>query len=377
MSLWFSRWPTCHARPYLFWIMAWAWVGVACEQQPVPPTTDTINQPIGASPQAPNGTTQVNPNTAASSTQPTPDPVPASPTTPATEGNDTLPSNGNNTVPTNANAPLPNGNDVAITPTAAVVSPIIGFDGAPVNDKKAIALTFDDGPDGAQGATDLVLDTLKKENLKASFFICANVGFADLETDPIAQRQLKRIVAEGHPIGNHTYAHKDLATLASDAEVEAAFSKLDAIYKKVLGPTAPVITTVRAPYGSPFQLDPTNAKRLGPVVTKYGVHIGWGMDTKDWSFDHFDSNPQAFNADVQAVIDAVQKLINNKQWGIVLLHAVHLPTAKALPTIIKMFRDAGYHFVSVEDVVRSQFGANSASIMAANKAAGLTAKAVP
>jgi hypothetical protein len=40
-----------------------------------------------------------------------------------------------------------------------------------------------------------------------------------------------------------------------------------------------------------------------------------------------------------------------------------------------MFRDAGYHFVSVEDVVRAEFGANSASIMAANKAAGLTAGA--
>jgi peptidoglycan/xylan/chitin deacetylase (PgdA/CDA1 family) len=166
-----------------------------------------------------------------------------------------------------------------------------------------------------------------------------------------------------------------LATLKTDAELDAAFGKLEAIYQKVLGPTAPVITTIRAPFGSPFQLNPNDTKRVAPVVTKYGVEIGWGMDPKDWTFDHFSKDAKIFNADVQAVIDSVQTLINNKQWGLILLHAVHLPSATALPTVIKMFRDAGYHFVSVEDVVRAEFGANSASIMAANKAAGLTAGA--
>ena len=271
----------------------------------------------------------------------------------------------------NPNAPLPNGNDVAITKVAAITNPNIGFDDFAVNgERKVVALTFDDGPDGAQGATDMVLDTLKKENLKATFFLCANVGFADLETDAKAQAQLRRIVAEGHQVANHTYDHKDLATLTNE-EAAQKLQRLADIYKKVLGPTAPVMTLVRTPFGSPFQLDNPNTQRLASTVTKFGVQVGWGMDPKDWTFDHYSKDPKVFNADVQSVINAVQQHINNKQGGIILLHDVHLPSATALPTVINMFRAAGYKFVSVEDVIRARYGANSASIMAANKAAGL------
>lgn len=274
-----------------------------------------------------------------------------------------------NQVATNPNAPIPNGNDVAVTTVATVVNPNIDFNEAPALDNKAVALTFDDGPDGAQGATTMVLDTLKAEGLKATFFLCANIGFANLQNDKVAQAQLKRIIAEGHQTANHTYSHQDLATL-SNADVDAQFKKLQDVYNEVLGPTAPVMTLVRAPFGSPFQLDNPNTQRVASTVTKYGVQVGWGMDPKDWTFDHYSTNPTVFNADVQDVINSVQKLIDNKQWGIILLHAVHLPSATALPTVIKMFRDNGYHFVSVEDVIRSVYGANSASIMAANKKAG-------
>lgn len=366
-----QKYPTCRALPYVA-MLALAAIAPACEtagnqtQTPSEGGTAVITQPgqVNAPPansnQPASVPTGVIPDT-------TTQPAAGNSNVPVAGGNTTLPAT--TPVATNGNTPLPNGNDVAITPIKAIASPAIGFDAIPRNDNKAIALTFDDGPDGLQGATDMVLDILKKENLKAHFFICANIGFADLETDPIAQRQLKRIVAEGHSIGNHSYAHKDLATLATDAELEAAFAKLETIYKKVLGPTAPVITTIRAPFGSPFQLDPAKTVRVAPVVTKYGVEVGWGMDPKDWSFDHFSKDPAVFQADVKAVIDSVQKLIDNKQWGAILLHSVHLPSATALPTIITMLRQAGYHFISVEDVIRSQYGANSASIMAANKAA--------
>src|SRR5437764_533728 len=136
MSLWLSIRPTCRVRAHLCLGMAWALSGLACaqQQQPVYPTsTTTITQPAVASSQQPNAAT-ANPNTAAPTTQPT-----------VTQSPNATPADGNTPVAANPNAPLPNGNDVAITPTAAVVSPAIGFDGAPVNDKKAIALTFDDG----------------------------------------------------------------------------------------------------------------------------------------------------------------------------------------------------------------------------------------
>lgn len=290
-------------------------------------------------------------------------PTGTTPGTPATPGT---------TVPNSGNTPLPNGADSAITAVAPIALPQINFNGNPVNDKKAIALTFDDGPDGPQGATTMVLDTLQKENLKATFFICANVGFADLATDKTAQTQLKRIVADGHQVANHTYSHKDLATLTNE-QVDMQFEQLNTVYKNVLGPTAPEITLVRTPYGSPFQLDNANTTRLAATVTKHGVQVGWGMDTKDWSFDRFSPSPAGQDEDMQRVIAAVKQLIDNKQWGIMLLHSVHIPTARALPTIISMLRNAGYHFVSVEDVVRAQYGANSASIMAANRKAAGTA----
>lgn len=364
------KYPTCRAFPYAALCLFTAVVG--CEtagtqtQSPNEGGTAVVTQPDQVNPPSQNSNQPATVPTGVipDSNQAT---VPSDGNVPAVNPNGTVPVVNPNVA--NGNTPLPNGNDVAITAIKPIQSPNIGFDAVPRNDNKAIALTFDDGPDGPQGATDMVLDLLKKENLKAHFFICGNVGFADLETDPVAQRQLKRIVAEGHSIGNHSYAHKDLATLKTDAELEAAFSKLESIYKKVLGPTAPVMTTIRAPFGSPFQLNPTDTVRVAPVVTKFGVEVGWGMDPKDWSFDHFSKDPAVFKADVQAVIDSVQKLIDNKQWGAILLHSVHLPSATALPTIITMLRQAGYHFVSVEDIIRSQYGANSASIMAANKAA--------
>lgn len=343
--------PTCRAHAYAISLML---LTFACAQQQSSSGADAASQSATVTPQ--------NSNTVATLSSPLTAATEQNPNANADNANVTAAAN-------NSNVPLANGNDVAITATKTVALPAIGFNDIPVDDKLAVALTFDDGPDGTQGATDMVLDTLKKEGLKATFFICANMGFAQLATDPVAQRQLKRIVAEGHAIGNHTYAHKDLATLTTNADLEAAFSQLDAVYKKVLGPTAPVITTIRAPFGSPFQLDPNQTARVAPVVTKWGVQVGWGMDPKDWSFDHFSTDPTVFNADVKAVIDSVQTLITNKQWGAILLHAVHLPSATALPTVIAMFRAAGYHFVSVEDVIRSQYGANSASIMAANNAA--------
>lgn len=367
------RRPAAHS-PRLAALAAAALFVVACQA----PGPSTAVEEDGATPGASqsNGTTQPTPggaSTGGNTPAGSPNGMPATVGGNATTGGNAvvggnLPAGPN---ATELNAPLPNGSDVAITKVAAITNPNIGFDDFPVGgSNKVVALTFDDGPDGPQGATTMVLDTLKKEGLKATFFLCANVGFANLETDATAQAQLRRIVAEGHQVANHTYDHKNLAGL-TNAQVADEFQHLNDIYKKVLGPTAPEMTMVRTPFGSPFQLDNPNTRRLASTVTKFGVQVGWGMDPKDWTFDHYSTDPKVFNADVQSVINAVQQLISNKQFGIILLHAVHLPSATALPTVINMFRTAGYKFVSVEDAVRAQFGVNSASIMAANRAAGL------
>src|SRR5690606_33012994 len=103
--------------------------------------------------------------------------------------------------------------------------------------KREIALTFDDAPDTY--FTPQVLDALKKMNVKATFFIVGNRAEKHPEI-------VRRMVREGHAIGNHSYNHANFNKL-SDAALRAQIKKTDEILEKLIG-YRPVI--VRPPYGN-------------------------------------------------------------------------------------------------------------------------------
>ncbi|MBW4645086.1 MAG: polysaccharide deacetylase family protein [Goleter apudmare HA4340-LM2] len=191
-------------------------------------------------------------------------------------------------------------------------------------DQKVIALTFDDGP--WPQTTVQVLDILKQNDVKGTFFVVGqNVkNYPDL---------MKRIVADGHGIGNHTWHHWYHAMNPQTAAYEVE-NTTNLIYK-----TTGVKTGLFRPPGGMMH----NGVAAYARNSKYAV-VMWSSDSIDYS------RP------------SVPKLINNvfrqaKPGGIVLMHdggGNRSQTVQALPTIIENFRKQGYSFVTVSELLEMQ-----------------------
>ncbi len=191
-------------------------------------------------------------------------------------------------------------------------------------EKKVIALTFDDGP--WPGSTAKVLDILKKNNIKSTFFVVGQ----NVKNYP---ELTKRIVTEGHTIANHTWHHWYHHMNPQTAAYEVA-NTTDIIYK-----TTGVKTSLFRPPGGNMKNGVVDYAKSN----KYAV-IMWSSDSVDYSRL------------------AVPKLINNifraaKPGGIVLMHdggGDRSHTIKALPEIINKFRKQGYEFVTVPELLEMQ-----------------------
>ncbi len=190
--------------------------------------------------------------------------------------------------------------------------------------EKVIALTFDDGP--WPQSTPAILDILKKNNIKGTFFIVGQM----LKEHPDMG---KRVVAEGHVIANHTWHHwyHYMNPQAAAFEID---NTSNLIYK---------VTGVRTSLFRP----PGGIKTNGPYAyaknQKYAT-IMWSSDSSDYA------RP------------SVSKLISNvmreaKPGGIVLMHdggGNRSNTVAALPEIINTFRRQGYRFVTVPELLEMQ-----------------------
>lgn len=190
--------------------------------------------------------------------------------------------------------------------------------------KKVIALTFDDGP--WPGSTAKVLDILKKNHIKGTFFVVGQ----NVKNYP---ELTKRVVTEGHTIANHTWHHWYHYMNPQTAAYEVA-NTTDIIYK-----TTGVKTSLFRPPGGNMKNGVVDYAKSN----KYAV-IMWSSDSVDYS------RP------------TVPKLINNifreaKPGGIVLMHdggGDRSHTIKALPEIINKFRKQGYEFVTIPELLEMQ-----------------------
>ncbi|MDO5717453.1 MAG: cell wall-binding repeat-containing protein [Tissierellia bacterium] len=183
--------------------------------------------------------------------------------------------------------------------------------------KPMIAFTYDDGP--RKGATDKLLDILKANDVKATFFVVGEriSGREDL---------LKRTVAEGHEIGNHSYSHKDLATI-SYADIQSEVNKTQEQINAVAG-VYPVL--MRPPYGSVNQ----NVKAAVSLPL-----INWSVDTVDWK----SRNPES----VAQII-----LSQAKDGDIVLMHDLYDTSAYASEKVIPILKQRGFQFVTVSELFK-------------------------
>jgi len=179
---------------------------------------------------------------------------------------------------------------------------------------KCLALTFDDGPGKT---TPALLDLLKKERAKATFFLVGRQVDQHRAT-------AARTVREGHAIGNHTYAHPSLPTMLDDEILDELRTTQESI-KTATGRTP---SMYRPPYGH------TDERVLGLADQVELAQVMWTGTTLDWSL-----------RDAKKIKAAVLRLA--KRDGILLMHDTVPATVKAMPGVIRELKKRGYHLVTV------------------------------
>lgn len=200
---------------------------------------------------------------------------------------------------------------------------------------KKIALTFDDGPDADW--TPKILDILEREHVPATFFV---IGENALQHPQL----LRRIVADGSEIGNHTYTHPNLA-LSNDRTVNL---ELNTTQRLVQAYTGRSMTLFRAPYFG--DAEPTTADELGPalIAQQHGYTVvGLHVDPNDWQRPGTDEI-------VRQVLQQVDDQTPDRSTNVVLLHdggGNREQTIEALPQIIAGLRARGYSFVTASGLV--------------------------
>ena len=195
---------------------------------------------------------------------------------------------------------------------------------------KRISLTFDDGP--AEPFTEQVLAILREHQVPATFFVCGK----NVEKHPDL---LRRIIAEGHEVGNHTYSHLFIF-FKSRQRIAEEIDRTQAIIEKVIGSRPNIF---RPPYGARWF-------GLVPTLLERGMHlILWSATGYDWK------------KDVQGITEAALREL--KPGAVLLLHdgretrpAAEVDrsgTVLALSAIIVGARQRGYTFVPLKDFLPS------------------------
>ena len=199
-----------------------------------------------------------------------------------------------------------------------------------------VALTFDDGPDPEW--TPRILDILKQEKVPASFFIIGSNGQAHPEL-------VRRIVASGHDIGNHTFTHPNLGEIpgrVTDLELNATERLIESL-------TGRSTTLFRPPYFG--DAEPTTPDEVEPIVRAKALGyltVGLHVDPDDWAL------PGASEIVRRTIQGVTSKSDDADQRGqVVLLHdggGDRSQTVEALPQLIHELRARGYRFVTVSEL---------------------------
>jgi len=203
------------------------------------------------------------------------------------------------------------------------------------------ALTFDDGPSVEH--TGLVLDILKKENVKATFFVNAN-NCVDVTTNKEAQDLIKREYAEGHNIASHTYSHPDDGiTKLSDDEVRKEIKDLNDFLFELIG--------VKPNFFRPPLGEVTEAN--GKIIDEEGIKaiINWNLDSNDWKEAKEIKETGSATTNATANYFKVLDQSDPKQVSLIALnHDINDVTAKRnLELMIPIIRERGWRFVTMDE----------------------------
>lgn len=189
--------------------------------------------------------------------------------------------------------------------------------------EKVLYLTFDAGYEN--GCTAKILDTLKEKQVPAAFFLVGNY----IRQSPDLVR---RMVAEGHTVGNHTMHHYDMSRLSDKAAFSKELTDLEALYKETVGQELPKY--YRPPQGIYSEENLKMAQELGYKT------LFWSLAYVDWNNDAQPTREAAF----------AKLLPRTHNGAVVLLHSTSKTNAEILGELIDKWKEAGYRFGTLEEL---------------------------
>ena len=193
-------------------------------------------------------------------------------------------------------------------------------------DEKILYLTFDAGYEN--GNTPAILEALKKHQAPAVFFAVGNF----IKDNPDL---IKRMIAEGHIVGNHTMTHPDMSQISSMESFQKELEGVEELYTSVTG--EPMTKFYRPPRGVYSTENLSMAKELG-----YSTFF-WSLAYVDWIQEQQPSKEEAF-----------QKLIPRIHPGaIVLLHNTSSTNAAILDELLTRWEEMGYQFHSIKELTEA------------------------
>ena len=191
-------------------------------------------------------------------------------------------------------------------------------------EEKVLYLTFDAGYEN--GCTAQILDVLKANQVTAAFFLVGNY----IEKNPDLVR---RMVQEGHTVGNHTMHHYDMSKLSDKAAFSKELTDLETLYRETVGAEMPKF--YRPPQGIYSEENLKMAQELGYKT------VFWSLAYVDWNNDSQPTKEEAF-----------RKLLPRTHNGaVVLLHSTSQTNAKILDGLLQKWKDMGYRFAALEELL--------------------------
>ena len=189
--------------------------------------------------------------------------------------------------------------------------------------EKVLYLTFDCGYEN--GYTDEILDALKKHDAPAAFFVVGHM----IESAPDIVR---RMAAEGHIVGNHTFHHPDMSAISDQAAFREELEALEDLYRETVGEELP--RYYRPPQG---KYSPENLRQAQAL----------GYKTILWSLAYVDWNTDAQPTEAEAYAKLLPRIHNG---AIVLLHSTSATNAAILDNLLTKWENMGYRFASLAEL---------------------------
>ena len=202
------------------------------------------------------------------------------------------------------------------------------LDAAYVGDasEKVIYLTFDAGYEN--GCTERILDVLKQHQASAAFFLVGN--YLDKNADLV-----RRMVNEGHTVGNHTLHHPDMSKLTDKAAFQAELTGLEEKFRDITGQELPKY--YRPPQGIYSEDNLKMARELGYRT------VFWSLAYVDWNNDAQPTKEEAFS-----------KLLPRIHNGaVVLLHSTSRTNADILDELLTRWEEMGFRFGTLDELFSS------------------------